>query len=67
MGLGLPFFISSLLINNFLGYFKSVKKYLRIISIVSGLFIVIIGVMIFTDYFSTIAAYIQRAVFHVLE
>ncbi|MFH0771221.1 MAG: cytochrome c biogenesis protein CcdA [Candidatus Omnitrophota bacterium] len=47
MGLGLPFFVSGALINNFLAYFKSIKKYLKTISIISGLFIVIIGVMIF--------------------
>lgn len=48
LGLGLPFFLSSLLINNFLAYFNKVKGYLRIISIISGLFIIIIGVMILT-------------------
>ncbi|MDP2943062.1 MAG: cytochrome c biogenesis protein CcdA [Candidatus Omnitrophota bacterium] len=58
LGLGIPFFISSLLINNFLSYFKRIKRYLRIISVISGLFIVAIGVMIFTDYFGTLSGYL---------
>jgi len=51
MGLGLPFFLSGILINNFLGYFGRIKKYLRIISAVSGIFIIIVGALLFTGYF----------------
>lgn len=52
LGMGLPFFISSLLINNFLFYFGRIKKYLRAISIISGIFIVIVGILILTGYFA---------------
>ncbi len=58
LGLGLPFFISSALINNFLVYFQRIKKYLKIISVISGLFIVVIGTMIFTDYFGVLTSYL---------
>ncbi|KPK42110.1 MAG: cytochrome C biogenesis protein [Omnitrophica WOR_2 bacterium SM23_29] len=57
LGLGLPFFLSSLLINNFLAYFNKVKGYLRAISIISGLFIIIIGVMILTNSFGLVLNY----------
>lgn len=57
-GLGIPFLLSGILINNFLAYFQKIKKYLRIISIISGLFIVIIGIMILTDYFGTLTSYL---------
>ncbi len=57
-GLGLPFFLSSILINNFLAYFSRIKRYLRIISIISGWMIVLVGVMIFTDYFGTLTSYL---------
>lgn len=52
MGLGLPFFISGILVNNFLGYFGRIKRYLRVISVISGIFIVIVGIMILTGYFT---------------
>lgn len=57
-GLGLPFFISSVLINNFLAYFQKIKKYLKVITVISGLFIVAIGVMILTDYFGRLTSYL---------
>ncbi len=55
MGLGIPFFISGLLINNYLAYFKAIKKHLKVISVISGLFIVAVGIMIFTDYFGALS------------
>lgn len=58
LGLGIPFFVSGVLINNFLVYFQNIKRYLRIISILSGLFIVMIGIMILTDYFTALTSYI---------
>lgn len=55
MGLALPFFVTSLLINNFLAYFKAVKRYLRAISVVTGIFLIAVGVMIFTNSFGALA------------
>lgn len=52
VGLGLPFFLSGVLVNNFLGYFGRVKRYLRVISVISGIFIAIVGILILTGYFT---------------
>jgi len=52
LGLGVPFLLSSLAINSFLVYFERVKKYLWLINYISGIFLIIIGVLLFTDYFS---------------
>lgn len=60
MGLALPFFISSILINNFLVYFKALKRYLRVISVITGIFLIAVGVMIFTNSFGTLAGYAER-------
>ena len=60
LGLALPFFISSILINNFLAYFKALKKYLRVISIVTGIFLVAVGIMIFFNSFGAIAGWLER-------
>lgn len=60
MGLALPFFLSSILINNFLVYFKAVKRYLRAISVVTGIFLIAVGVMIFTNSFGALAGHLER-------
>ncbi|MFH1779226.1 MAG: cytochrome c biogenesis protein CcdA [Candidatus Omnitrophota bacterium] len=52
LGLGVPFLLSGLLINNFVTYFQRIKKHIRLISILSGLFLVLVGVMILTDSFA---------------
>lgn len=52
LGIGLPFFLSGILINNFLSFYGSIKRYLKIISVISGIFIIIVGILIFTGYFN---------------
>lgn len=59
MGLGLPFFLSSLAFNSFLSAFEKMKRYLRIITIVSGLFLIAIGILILTDTFQEINQYLN--------
>lgn len=51
LGLALPFFASSLAINSFLGYFKKIRPYLRLIPIISGILLIGVGVLLVTDYF----------------
>lgn len=50
LGLGLPFILTSLATNTFLNLFAKVKKYLRLISVVSGLLLVAIGILIITGW-----------------
>jgi cytochrome c-type biogenesis protein len=45
-GLGLPFILTALAMNTFLNLFGRMKKYLKPISIVSGLLLVVIGTLI---------------------
>ncbi len=59
LGLALPFFFSSILINNFLAYFKAIKKYLRVISVITGIFLIIVGVLIFTNSFGALAGWFE--------
>jgi len=59
MGLGLPFFFASLAFNSFLSAFEKVKRYMRVITIVSGVFLVIIGVLLLTDLFTTLNNYLN--------
>ena len=46
LGLGLPFILTALAMNTFLNLFGKVKKHFRVISIVSGLLLVTIGVLV---------------------
>lgn len=48
-GLGLPFFITSAAVNTFLSHVKIVYRYMGVIKIVSGLLLVIFGIMLLTN------------------
>jgi cytochrome c-type biogenesis protein len=49
LGLALPFFISSLAINSFLSYSKKLMRYMRVIMIVSGLPLILFGILLLTN------------------
>lgn len=57
LGLGIPFFLSSLAFNTFLSAFDRVKRYMRWITVISGVFLIIIGILFLTDTFREISAY----------
>ena len=56
LGLGIPFFVSAILIDRLKGAFSFIKKHYRIINIVSGAFLVIIGVLMATGLFGRFLA-----------
>ncbi len=60
LGLGIPFFITAVSFNTFLGVFGWVKRYFRTIEIISGLLLVVIGFLIFIGSFGYIAALLSR-------
>ena len=49
LGLGIPFLLSALAINTFLSYSPKIVKYMRAIKIISGIILIIFGVMLLTD------------------
>jgi cytochrome c-type biogenesis protein len=49
LGLAVPFFISALAINVFLSYSPKIAKSMRIIMIVSGVLLIIFGILLLTD------------------
>ena len=59
LGLGLPFLVSALAFNTFLAYFSRFNRYLRIVSIVSGIFLVIVGFLLIFDCLSIFAQYLN--------
>jgi len=60
LGLGLPFFLASLAMHQFLVVFNRFKKYIRIFEIVTGVFLIIVGVLLFTNYMTIISRYANR-------
>jgi len=59
MGLGVPFFLSSLAFNSFLSAFERIKRGMRVVTIVSGCFLVAIGILLVTDTFREINTYLN--------
>ena len=57
MGLAIPFFLSSLALHQFLFLFNRLKKFIRIFEIITGVFLIIVGFMIYTNYLSKLGSY----------
>lgn len=57
MGLAIPFFLSALAMHKFLALFNRFKKHIRIFEIVTGLFLIVVGVMIFTNYLTVLGRF----------
>jgi len=60
LGLGIPFFLTSVSINAFFGVFNKIKKHFRLIEIVGGILLVIVGVLIMTNYLTIISKYLSE-------
>jgi cytochrome c-type biogenesis protein len=58
LGLGVPFLVTALAINHFFAAFAKIRRHYHKIEIVSGLLLVAIGVLIFTDQFTIIARWL---------
>jgi cytochrome c-type biogenesis protein len=57
-GLGVPFLLTALAMNQFFAAFAKIRRHYRTIEIVSGAMLVVIGVLIFTDRFTIIARWL---------
>ncbi len=60
LGLGVPFLLTGLATNWFLRVFSSVKKHFRTVEIISGLFLVLIGVLFFFNWFTQLSAWMVK-------
>jgi cytochrome c-type biogenesis protein len=59
LGLGIPFLLASLAFNSFLSAFDRMRRYMRVIMIVSGAFLILIGILLLTDLFTTLNSYLN--------
>ena len=57
MGLAIPFFLAALAMHQFLIFFRRYKRHIRLMEICTGLMMVVVGVLIFTNYLSVLSHY----------
>lgn len=60
LGLGVPFFLAAVGFSAFLTAFKRIRRWMRPIEIASGAVLVVVGILIATNYFAVLAAYLNR-------
>lgn len=59
-GLGLPFILTGLAINKFFGVYKKMRKHLGTIEKIAGIFLIVVGGLIFFDLFSILSGYLLQ-------
>ncbi len=58
LGLAIPFFITALLMDKMFVHFRKIQKHMQKISLASGVFLIVIGVMIFTNALQSVSNYL---------
>lgn len=59
-GLGVPFLISGLLFHGFLRFFNRFRKHIRLVEIGTGILLMVVGLMLFFDFFGTLTGWLYR-------
>ncbi len=62
MGLAIPFLLSALALERFLGAFQRFRKFLPAVQIASGALLIVLGVLLVTGSFVVLAAWLNRFV-----
>jgi len=57
-GLALPFFLSALAINSFLQLSRQMRGYIQIIHVAGGMLLILVGILLMTDYMTLLNAYV---------
>lgn len=55
LGIAIPFLVTALLINSFLGLSGKIQKIMRWINLIGGIFLIIVGLLVATNYLSVIS------------
>lgn len=59
-GLAVPFFLSALAIDSFFEFSQRLRRYIRAIHTIGGLLLVIVGLLLISDYMTLLNAYALR-------
>jgi cytochrome c-type biogenesis protein len=57
LGLGIPFFLSSLAMHQFIVAFQRFKKYIRLFEICTGIFLILLGILIYFNGLSRLSTF----------
>ncbi len=60
LGLGIPFILASIFISFFSKFLKKLNRHLNMVSIISGIFIVLLGIVFITDSMIRVIGYLSR-------
>jgi len=60
LGLGLPFLLAAIAINYFFMVFNKIKKHFRIIEMLSGILLIIVGLLLFTDNLQWLSGFFTK-------
>ncbi len=60
LGLGIPFFATALSVDRFLNYFQKARRYLRVVSVVSGVCLILVGVLLYVNSFAFLTSFLER-------
>ena len=59
LGLGVPFLLTSLAVNQFFAAFAKIRRYYHAIEVTAGVMMIVIGALIFTNRFTLITRVLQ--------
>ena len=59
-GLALPFFLSALAINSFFQFSQRFRRYIQAIHVMGGILLIIVGILLLTDYMTFLNTYVLR-------
>lgn len=60
LGIGIPFILSALAISVFLSSFRKIREHFRAIKIVSGVMLIIMGILLITDKWTLLTSYLMN-------
>ncbi|MES3034228.1 MAG: cytochrome c biogenesis protein CcdA [Gemmatimonadota bacterium] len=58
LGLGIPFIVSALMVDRFLGWFQRVRRHLGTVNRVAGALLVLVGLLMLTGAFTTMSGWL---------
>ena len=59
LGLAVPFLLSALALERFLGFFQRFRRNLGLVNRIAGVLLIVVGALMFTGWFERLAAYLQ--------
>jgi cytochrome c-type biogenesis protein len=59
-GLAVPFFLSALAVNSFFQFSQRFRGYIHAVHVIGGVLLIIVGLLLITDYMTFLNAYALR-------